>query len=69
MNFHFRPYTDDDGNDKNPLYVHQEKWQTELLARYRSSIVLIDATYKTIKYELLLFFITVNANVGYTAFG
>jgi len=46
--------------------VHEEKWQAELLARYRNSIVLMDATYKTTKYELPLFFITVKANVGYS---
>ena len=64
-NFHFRPYTDDN-NEENLLYVHQEKWQTELLTRYGSSIVLMDATYKTTKYELPLFFITVKTNVGYS---
>ena len=48
------------------LYVHQEQWQQHLLRRYRNTIVLIDATYKTTKYELPMFFVTVKTNVGYT---
>ena len=39
--------------------MHQEKWQTELLMRYGNSNVLMDATYKTTKYEIPLFFISV----------
>jgi len=35
--------------------MHQKKSQAELLARYGNSIVLMDATYKTAKYELPLF--------------
>jgi len=67
--FHFRPYTDDN-NEKNLtenfLYVHQEKWQAEFLVRYGNSIVLMDATYKTTKYELPLFFIIVKTDVRYS---
>ena len=48
------------------LYVHQEQWQQQLLRRYGNTIVLIDATYKTTKYELPMFFVTVKTNVGYT---
>ena len=48
------------------LYVHQEQWQQHLLSRYGNTIVLIDATYKTTKYELPMFFVTVKTNVGYT---
>ena len=48
------------------LYVHQEQWQQQLLTRYGNTIVLIDATYKSTKYELPMFFVTVKTNVGYT---
>jgi len=53
--FHFRPHTDDNNEEnltENLLYMQQEKWEAELLARYGNSIVLMDATYKTTKYEL-----------------
>ena len=48
------------------LYIHQEKWQQDLLSKYGNTISLIDATYKTTKYELPLFFICVKTNVGYS---
>ena len=47
------------------LFVHQEPWQQRLLTRYGSNLVLMDATYKTTKYALPLFFICVNTNTGY----
>ena len=71
-NYYFRPHKDTNPSVlehekiENLLYVHQEKWQAELLARYGNRIVLMDATYKTTKYELPLFFITVKTNVGYS---
>lgn len=48
------------------LWVHQQKWQRELMARYGNHISLIDATYCTMKYELPLFFVYVRTNVGYS---
>ena len=39
------------------LWVHQENWQKELLVKYENIITLIDATYKTTKYDLALFFV------------
>ena len=48
------------------LYIHQEEWQQELLQKYGNTIALIDATYRTTKYEIPLFFISVKTNVGYT---
>lgn len=47
------------------LYVHQEQWQKDLLLKYGNTISLIDATYKTTKYNIALFFICVKTNVGY----
>ena len=48
------------------LLVHQEQWQKELLAKYGNDISLVDATYKTTRYDIALFFICVKTNVGYT---
>ena len=79
--FHFRPYkiseTDeescspDEGDEyaQTLLYVHQEPWQQQLLKKYGNTISLMDATYKTTKYELALFFIAVKTNVGYSVVG
>ena len=53
-------------SQQHMLYVHQEKWQQDLLVRYGNTISLIDATYKTTKYDLALFFICVKTNVNYT---
>ena len=38
------------------LLVHQEQWQRELLGKYGNEICLIDATYKTTRYAIALFF-------------
>ena len=47
------------------LFVHQEPWQHRLLMRYGKDMVFMDATYKTTKYALPLFFLCVHTNVGY----
>ena len=57
--------TDTTNYEKTLLWIHQSKWQ-QLLARYVNTISLIDATYKTTKYDLALFFICVKTNVGYS---
>ncbi len=53
--------------EQSLLYVHQEPWQQTLMVKYGNTIFLMDATYKTTKYELALFFVAVKTNVGYTA--
>ena len=58
--------TDDGTYDQPLMWVHQTGWQKELLSRYGNTISLIDATYKTTRYELALFFICVKTNVGYS---
>ena len=78
--FVFRPYRGKTGTDakhesldntldssleKNLLWVHQEPWQQQLMLKYRNTISLMDATYKTTRYELPLFFISVRTNTGY----
>ena len=68
----FRPYSDGDENGDNKqllLWIHQEKWQQQLLMRYGNIIYLLDATYKTTQYELPLFFLCVKTNVGYSVVG
>ena len=50
------------------LFVYQSKQQARLLARY-GEIVLLDATYKTMRYSLPLFFICVRTNVNYQVVG
>ena len=56
---------DEDGKESKFMFVHQEEWQQRLLLRYGSDLVLMDATYKTTKYAIPLFFICVHTNVGY----
>ena len=46
------------------LVVYQSQWQRRLLARY-GSMCLLDATYKTTRYSLPLFFLCVRTNVDY----
>ena len=71
--FYFHPYTEStEDNELNKLeqtllYVHQEPWQQTLMVKYGNTISLMDASYKTTKYELALFFIAVTTNVGYSA--
>ena len=67
--FHFRPYTCNDDNVKEGLlFVHQEKWQSVLLQKY-GELFLMDATYKTMKYDLPLFFICIKTNMCYVVVG
>ena len=78
--YYFRPYkveeenqydeispqcNSEDQNIDTLLYIHQENWQKELLVKYGNTMSLLDATYKTTKYELPLFFLCVRTNVGY----
>ena len=58
-----------DDFEETLLYVHQDQWQRELLQRYGNNVTLLDATYKTTKYDLALFFLCVKTNVGYSVVG
>ena len=80
FHFHFHPYKSvpeseefkapEEGNLTQTLYnVHREPWQQQLLKRYGNTISLMDATYKTTKYELSLFFVAVKTNAGYSVVG
>ena len=68
--FYYRPavktneLTEGD-SEQQFLYIHQEEWQKELLVTYGNTITLMDATYKTTKYSIPLFFICVRTNVEF----
>ena len=65
-NFHLRlkePESSD--SEESFLFVQQTKWQRELLARYGKELCLLDATYRTSRYSLPLFFLVVPTNINY----
>ena len=56
----------DDGTSNNGLlFVHQTNWQRRLLNRYGNELCLLDATYRTTKYSLPLYFLVVKTNMEY----
>ncbi|XP_041373785.1 uncharacterized protein LOC121386837, partial [Gigantopelta aegis] len=56
-------------HSNNLLFVHQTHWQQHLLNKYGNEICLLDATYKTMRYALPLFFVCVKTNVDYKVVG
>jgi len=75
--FFFRPHhakqteeaqdkkAEEDQPQQKFLFIHQEEWQQRLSQRYGSELVFMDATYKTTKYAIPLFFVYVRTNVDY----
>lgn len=51
------------------LFVYQADWQSRLFQRYGGEMLLLDATYKTTRYVLPLFFLVVKTNVDYQIVG
>ena len=51
------------------MFAHQSKDQRRLLERYGDEICMLDATYKTTRYSLPLFFVVVKTNVDYQIVG
>ena len=47
------------------LFVYQTGWQKRLFARYGNELVLLNATYRTTRYALPLFFSVVKTNINY----
>ena len=47
------------------LFLHQTKWQRRLMERYGNEISLLDATHKTTRYAMPLFFVAVKTNADY----
>lgn len=50
---------------KGLLFCYQSKWQQQLLLRYGNEMCLLDATYKTSRYAMPLFFVCVKTNFEY----
>ena len=70
---YFRPYRCAKGDkdsqtyhqfEQTLLWVHQEQWQQQLMLTYGNTMCLMDATYKTTRYDLPLFFICVRTNAA-----
>ena len=51
------------------LFVHQSNAQKHLLERYGQEICLLDATYKTCKFDVPLFCVCVSADSGFVVVG
>ena len=47
------------------MFVYQSNHMARLLRRYGNEMCLLDATYKTTRYALPLFFLVVKTNVDY----
>ena len=52
------------GNGKM-MFVYQSKEMKNMYERYGNHMILLDATYKTTKYALPLFFVVVQTNVNF----
>ena len=57
------------GSTQKLLFVHQTAFHRQLLKRYGNHICLLDATYRTTKYSIPLFFVVVKTNVDYQVVG
>ena len=53
-----------DTKDASLLFVYQSGWQKRLLSKYGNELVLLDATYRTTRYALPLFFLVVKTNIA-----
>ena len=47
------------------MFVYQSKEMKNMYERYGNHMILLDATYKTTKYALPLFFVVVQTNVNF----
>ena len=47
------------------LFAHQTSFQSHLLRRYGNHVCFLDPVYRTVKYALPIFFLTVKTNVDY----
>ncbi|XP_073524300.1 uncharacterized protein [Phyllobates terribilis] len=56
----------EDQDEQKFLLCYQRHWQKRLLSTYGNSITLLDATYRTTRYALPLYFLCVRTNVCYT---
>lgn len=58
-----------DEKNENLLFCYQSKNQQYLLKKYGNEMCLLDATYRTTRYALPLFFLCVRTNVSYEVVG
>ena len=65
LNVYFRAKIDSCEKKETFLFVHQKKWQRDLLQRYGNEILLLDATYKTTQHALPISFLVVPTNINY----
>ena len=63
VNIYFR--AKEGGTSDELLFVYQACWQKKLLKKYGNEMVFLDATYKTTRYLLPLFYLVVKTNVDY----
>ena len=56
----------DETSGEELLLVYQNQCQKELLKRYGNHLTLLDGTYKTMQYAILLYQLVVKTTVGYT---
>ena len=47
------------------MFVYQSKEMKNMYKRYENQMILLDATYKTTKYALPLFFVVIQTNVNF----
>ena len=59
--FHFEATEE----ERHFVFVHQTAQQKRLMGMYGGELCLLDATHRTTKYALYLFFIVVKTNVDY----
>ena len=57
------------GEGDSLLLVHQTENQKRLLSQYGNELCLLDATYKTTRYALPVFFVVIRANTTYQVVG
>lgn len=62
---HGKPNEPNDTQHDKFLFVYQSEVMKRLYRRYAPHLVLLDATYKTMKYALSLYFLVVKENVNY----
>ena len=54
-------------SENKMMFVYQSDEMQRLYRRYAPTLVLLDATYRTAKYSLPLYFLVVQTNVNYQA--
>ena len=65
-NFYFVAPESDDNSGQKFLFIYQSQFQRHLLQRYGNDICLLDATYRTTRYAVPLFFLCVKTNMDYS---